>query len=100
MSDFAKYLETIAEELKILEGDIQNIIDSKSDGSTKGGRKSIQPMTRMYRDKNDAESISKGKVNNRSLQSVTKISKNKSEVENSSQDIEFIKDRINRIFSR
>lgn len=79
MSDFVKYLNGISEELRILNEDISKIIAEKKN---KGEENKVPSL--------------------KSIQSVTKMHKNKSEAENSekNKEIDFIKDRINRIFSK
>jgi len=76
MSDFVKYLKQISEEFRLLNEDVEKIvIEKKNEGKVK------------------VPSL-------KSIQSVTKMHKNKIEAENSNKEIDFIKDRINRIFSK
>jgi len=76
MSDFVKYLKQISEEFRLLNEDVEKIvIEKKNEGKVK------------------VPSL-------KSIQSVTKMNKNKIEAENSNKEIDFIKDRINRIFSK
>lgn len=85
MSDFAKYLNSISEELRLLNEDISKIITEKK--KEQEGKESKKPSLK-------------------SIESVTKMHKNKNEAENSnkksdeSREIDFIKDRLNRIFSK
>ena len=76
MSDFVKYLKQISEEFRLLNEDVEKIVaEKKNEGKVK------------------VPSL-------KSIQSVTKMHKNKIEAENSNKEIDFIKDRINRIFSK
>ncbi len=81
MSDFVKYLKQISEEFRLLNEDVEKIVAEKKNElegreSKKPSLKSIQSVTKMHRNKNDAENSGKNK------------------------EIEFINDRINRIFSK
>jgi hypothetical protein len=104
MSDFIQYLRQISEEFRLLNEDIGKIVAEKkkeAEGkeSKKPSLKSIQSVTMMHKSKNEAKNLG-------TIQSVTKMHKNKTEAENSNKnsgenkEIDFINDRINRIFSK
>lgn len=81
MSDFAKYLNSISEELRILNEDISKITIEK---------------------KKEEEGKELKKPSLKSIQSITKIHKNKEEAQKAKEcpELEFINDRMNRIFSK
>lgn len=81
MSDFVQYLKQISEEFRLLNEDIGKIVAEK---------------------KKEAEGKESKKPSLKSIQSVTKMHKNKEELERAKEnpEIEFINDRINRIFSK
>lgn len=106
MSDFVKYLKQVSEEFRLLNEDVEKILIEKkkqSEGkeSKNPSLKSIQSVTKMHKSKNEAKNLG-------TIQSVTKMHRNKNEAENSNKnknpeenkEIDFIKDRINRIFSK
>ena len=78
MSDFVKYLKQISEEFRLLNEDVEKIVaEKKNEGKVKvPSLKSIQSITKMY---NNKEELQKAKE---------------------SPEVDFIKNRINRIFSK
>ena len=92
MSNFAKYLQHVSDELLILQGDIGRIIATKKEEAKNPDKQE---------DKQDKQSNFK-KIPLKSLQPVTKIYKNKTEILKAKEnpEVDFITKQLENIFKQ
>jgi hypothetical protein len=99
MSDYAKYLKSVSEELKILQGDITRIIIAKEKEAKEKG-KSQEVKKDISKKTTTKEQFQK--ISLKSMQSVTSMYKDKEEIKkaNENPEIDFITKRLGEIFNK
>lgn len=100
MDGFAKYLQRVSDELKVLDGDTTRIITAKQKQAKDGQIKGVENKDTSANVKKQNQQEQFRNISLKSLQPVTKMYKNEKEIKNAQEnpELDFINKKLEDIF--